>query len=156
MIGVPKGLLRHITMQILKRRPMSGSELMDEIENYTDWRPSPGSIYPLLASMQDEELIKPYSDEDPSLKRVSLTSKGLKELDEIMEHSEQFRSRNKSIRKIYWLLIREMPEDIYLSFSNMMDTVEQVYSSINGNDSKSAELKKILDRVTQKISRLGD
>jgi DNA-binding PadR family transcriptional regulator len=135
---------------------MSGSELMDEIENYTDWRPSPGSIYPLLASMQDEELIKPYSDEDPSLKRVSLTSKGLKELDEIMEHSEQFRSRNKSIRKIYWLLIREMPEDIYLSFSNMMDTVEQVYSSINGNDSKSAELKKILDRVTQKISRLGD
>jgi DNA-binding PadR family transcriptional regulator len=35
---------------------MSGAEIVEEIEQETDgrWKPSPGSIYPLLASLTDE------------------------------------------------------------------------------------------------------
>jgi DNA-binding PadR family transcriptional regulator len=135
---------------------MSGSELMEEIESYTDWRPSPGSIYPLLASMQEEGLIKPHHDQDPTLKRFEITLKGSHDIEEFISHGEQFRSRNKSIRKIYWRLIREMPEDLYQSFSALLDDFEENYMKINGNASKLAELKRILDQATSELKRLGD
>lgn len=149
-------MLRHITLQIVKQKPMSGSELMEEIESYTDWRPSPGSIYPLLASMQEERLIKPHLDDDPTLKRFEITARGSHEIEEFFKHGEQFRNRNKSIRKIYWRLIREMPEDLYNSFSTLLDSFEEIYIDVEGNASKSAKLKGILDQATVELSKLGE
>jgi hypothetical protein len=53
--SVPKGFLRHYVLNLLREKPMSGSELMDEIEEETGgrWKPSPGSLYPLLAWFRD-------------------------------------------------------------------------------------------------------
>ncbi len=107
-IGVPKGMLRHLALKILKDRPMSGSEIMEKIEEYADWRPSPGSIYPLLAHLQEEKLIEPHPNEDPSLKRFALTEGGLKELEEHGRFAEHFRNRQICIHKIYWLLHRDI------------------------------------------------
>ncbi|MBS7627233.1 PadR family transcriptional regulator, partial [Candidatus Bathyarchaeota archaeon] len=47
---VPKGFLRYKVLKLLKEKPMAGSEIMGVIEEQTGgyWRPSPGSIYPLL------------------------------------------------------------------------------------------------------------
>ena len=151
-IGVPKGFLRHITMQLLRQTPMSGSEIMDQIQEYTDWRPSPGSVYPLLSILQDEGLIKPHEDEDPSLKRFTLTEAGLKETDELAEHSHQMRSRNKSIRKIYWRLHMEMPEDLYMSFAGLLDTFETIYSRNRGDAEIAGKLKTTLDRAVEELS----
>ena len=81
-VGVPKGMLRHIILNTLRRDPMSGSELMDEMEYYTDWRPSPGSIYPLLAKLDEQGLIELVKSEDLSLKRYALTSAGIKAVKE--------------------------------------------------------------------------
>ena len=61
---------------------MSGSELMEEIEEYTEWKPSPGSIYPLLSQLKHENVIDHFPDEDPRLKRFDLTEKGKKMLAE--------------------------------------------------------------------------
>ena len=80
-IGVPKGMLRHLTLKFMEKRPMSGSEIMEKIEEFTDWRPSPGSIYPLLAHLQEDGVIELHEDEDPSLKRFSLTESGLQMMD---------------------------------------------------------------------------
>jgi len=48
-IEVPKGFLRHVALQLFKHGPMSGSEIRDQVFEYTDYRPSPGSVYPPLA-----------------------------------------------------------------------------------------------------------
>lgn len=49
---------------MLERSPKNGAELMDEIEMMTKgwWRPSPGSMYPLLESMVQEQLIRKRED----------------------------------------------------------------------------------------------
>ena len=49
--GVPRGLLRFLVLNMLAKKPMSGSEIVEVIENETAgrWKPSSGSIYPLLA-----------------------------------------------------------------------------------------------------------
>jgi DNA-binding PadR family transcriptional regulator len=44
---------------MLARGAKNGAELMDEIEKISwGWRPSPGSIYPLLEELAKEELVR--------------------------------------------------------------------------------------------------
>src|SRR3972149_3163410 len=74
---VPKGFIRYHVLEALNQKPMSGSELMEEIEKQTGgfWKPSPGSIYPLLAWLQDNGHIKELPAEN-GLKRYELTESG--------------------------------------------------------------------------------
>ena len=87
---VPKGFIRYHVLEALNEKPMSGSELMDEIEKHTGgfWKPSPGSIYPLLAWLQDKEHIKELPTEN-GLKRYELTSSG----NVLLEEQEKIRKK---------------------------------------------------------------
>lgn len=64
--SVPKGLLRYITLQLLRDAPRSDSEIMDEIgrRNGGQWTPSPGSVYPLLARLRDNGYTEKVQTED--------------------------------------------------------------------------------------------
>lgn len=48
------------TLSLIARGAKNGAEIVDAIEQMTQgwWRPSPGSIYPLLADLQREGLIE--------------------------------------------------------------------------------------------------
>ena len=82
-VGVPRGLLRFLVLKMLSEKPMSGAEISEQIEKQTGgcWKPSSGSIYPLLAWMHT----KGFTDESPKgeegLKRYSFTVQGSKFLD---------------------------------------------------------------------------
>lgn len=154
-IGVPKGMLRHITLNILKQEPMSGSELTEQISEYADWRPSPGSMYPLLASLQEEGLIMPYEDDDTTLKRVTLTDEGMRLVEVHKREDQEYRSRNKSIRKMYWRLHRDMPLDLYTSFSNFLDTFEEVFTETGQDETAKEKLIIILDGSVEKLREIA-
>ncbi len=49
---------------MLAKSPKNGAEIMDDIEqmSWGGWRPSPGSIYPLLDDMTKEGLIQKRDD----------------------------------------------------------------------------------------------
>jgi DNA-binding PadR family transcriptional regulator len=89
---VPKGFLRHHVLLALNEKPMSGSELMEEIAKTTGghWKPSPGSIYPMLAWLQDNAYIKELPHEN-GLKRYELTQSGRELLEEETKAREKFR-----------------------------------------------------------------
>jgi DNA-binding PadR family transcriptional regulator len=89
---VPKGFIRYHVLEALSQKPMSGSELMDDIERHTGgfWKPSPGSIYPLLSWLQDNGCIKELPVEN-GLKRYELTESGKSLLDEQKKIRKQFR-----------------------------------------------------------------
>jgi len=154
-IGVPKGMLRHLALKILEKQPMSGSEIVDRIHEYTDWRPSPGSIYPLLAHLQEEGLIEPHPDEDPSLKRFKLTEQGVRVLEQHDRHDDQVKKRHRTIRKMYWILHREMLEDMYESFSSLLETVENSYEKIADDPESTERFKEILDEAAKRLTELG-
>lgn len=94
---VPKGFLRHQVLRKLSEKPMAGSEIMNELEKQTSgsWRPSPGSIYPLLAWMLDEGYIEKASEDEVGIKRYTITEKGRTFLDEHIKMSEE---RNRRFR----------------------------------------------------------
>ncbi|MEM2088116.1 MAG: PadR family transcriptional regulator [Thermoproteota archaeon] len=80
----PKGLLRYLVLEMLSKKPMSGSEIMDKIEETTrgEWRPSPGSIYPLLTWLQEKGFVKVLPKDENGVKRYELTTKGRELLEE--------------------------------------------------------------------------
>ena len=71
---------------------MSGAEIVEEIEQETDgrWKPSPGSIYPLLASLKD----KGYTNESPTgesgMKQYVLTDEGKTFFEEQIKFGQKF------------------------------------------------------------------
>ena len=150
-MGPPRGMLRHIALLILKQQPMSGTELMDEIEKYADWRPSPGSIYPLLAHLQEDGLIESQPGEDPSLKRFTLTEEGKNELYEHLRFDDQFKKRHKTIRRIYWRINQEMSEDVYNSFAALIDQIEVTYRKAVTDPEKTHRLIDVLNNTTQRL-----
>jgi len=56
-----RGDVRAAVLLLLEEEPRNGYALMQEIEQRSEgvWRPSPGSIYPVLAQLEDEELVAP-------------------------------------------------------------------------------------------------
>ena len=65
--------LPHMVVYLLSSSPKNGVELMDGVESITRgwWRPTPGSIYPLLKEMSDQGIVTKRDDG-----RFELTSKG--------------------------------------------------------------------------------
>jgi DNA-binding PadR family transcriptional regulator len=91
---VPKGFIRYHVLEALNEKPMSGSELMEEIENHSGgfWKPSPGSIYPLLAWLQDNGYVKELPQEN-GLKRYELTQNGKALFEEQKKIRQKFREQ---------------------------------------------------------------
>jgi DNA-binding PadR family transcriptional regulator len=153
-IGFPRGLLRHISFQFLIEGPMSGSEIVDRIEECTDWRPSPGSIYPLLAHMQEMGFIRVHENEDPTLKRFELTEEGRSHVEEFLAHGEHMKSRNRNIRKMYWRLHMGMTEELYESLGALLDAIENAYTGHRDDEAVSERLKAALDSAVTEIREI--
>ncbi|HYB04679.1 MAG TPA: PadR family transcriptional regulator, partial [Nitrososphaerales archaeon] len=76
--GGRRGWLRPWILHLLSNGPKNGAEIMDDIErmSWGGWRPSPGSIYPLLDEMTKDGLISKLEDG-----RYQITEKGKGESD---------------------------------------------------------------------------
>lgn len=106
---VPKGFLRYHVLQALSQKPMSGSEVMDQIQKHTSgaWKPSPGSIYPLLSSLEDSAYIKELPKEN-GVKRYQITENGKSliekehqnlrnDMNKVREHMSSFQTFAKNL-----------------------------------------------------------
>ena len=71
-----RGDVRAAVLALLGERPMHGYEMIRELDERTNglWKPSPGSVYPTLALLEDEALIS--SEEANGRKLFSLTQTG--------------------------------------------------------------------------------
>lgn len=83
--------LRMMVVSLLSSSPKNGVEIIDGIEAMTRgwWRPSPGSVYPLLERMSDEGTIRRREDG-----RYELTAKANAELE--VSFGPRFRSPRTS------------------------------------------------------------
>jgi len=71
-----RGDIRTASLLLLAEEPRNGYQIMQEVEQRSDgvWRPSPGSVYPALAQLEDEGLIR--SDVQDGRKLFVLTDAG--------------------------------------------------------------------------------
>jgi DNA-binding PadR family transcriptional regulator len=71
-----RGDIRTAALLLLAEEPRNGYTIMQEIEQRSSgvWRPSPGSVYPALAQLEDEGLIR--SEESEGRKQFVITDAG--------------------------------------------------------------------------------
>jgi len=91
-LGVPRGLLRFLVLEMLSKRPMAGAEIAEEIEIQTKgrWKPSPGSIYPLMAWMLRKGFTKELPKNPEGFKRYGFTPAGHKYYQNQLRLSQNF------------------------------------------------------------------
>jgi len=154
---VPKGFLRYQLLKKLKEKPMSGSEIMSDLESETKgyWRPSPGSIYPLLAWLQDQSLIKEAEQTEPGIRRYTLTEEGktfleseTKSRDEIGKHMENLGTMWYGRRLEHGSGGRVAREFFQAS--------RELHHELNSAQSKEAldQAKKSLEEVTKQVQEI--
>jgi DNA-binding PadR family transcriptional regulator len=132
-----KGFKRWVLL-IVSEKPRNGVEIMDVMEANSQgwWRPSPGSIYPLLDNMVKEGLLSKSED-----KRYSLTQQGREEY----EHPFPFmRTMPSSGPMSPDRVISEL--DSYVAYFE--DLAQSKDARLAANASKIKEL-------TERLSRLG-
>ena len=61
-----RGDVRAAALLLLAEGPLNGYQIMQEIEKRSDglWKPSPGSVYPALAQLEDEGLVRTQDVDD--------------------------------------------------------------------------------------------
>jgi DNA-binding PadR family transcriptional regulator len=76
-----RGNIRSAVLLLLTERPMHGYEMIQEIAERSGglWKPSPGSVYPTLQMLADEDLITTDQESTSGKRLYSLTETGTAE-----------------------------------------------------------------------------
>ena len=72
-----RGDIRAGILALLSERPLNGYQIMQELEARSEgrWRPSPGSVYPSLQQLEDEELVEVQSSSQGKVYQLSTKGK---------------------------------------------------------------------------------
>jgi len=83
--AIPRGFSRYYILEVLKKKPHTGKEIIDAAIEQSDgiWKPSPGLIYPLLGRLLDEGLI-----EETKAGKYQITRKGKATADDLESINE--------------------------------------------------------------------
>lgn len=153
---VPRGYLRYRVLFMLRDKSMAGSEISDQIERDTagSYRPSPGSIYPLLQQLKERGIIEELPVVDGK-KRYKLTELGQAFLDEQTGMFEQMRKRLIS-GPVPAPPFLELPDDIkYLSdsarglFRRMMELAIEICE--NPDPNLAQEVDSLFKKTSQRL-----
>jgi len=139
--------LRPIVLDLINDSPRKGSEIMAAMEKTTEgrWKPSPGSIYPMLASMEEQGLIHKNPDG-----RFSISESGKKEMEFHRKTMVGFRKR--------WM--PNEPEDILSQMNSYVNYFDDIAEDLTGQKSRLLELKtrisELIDRIPEETHSKGD
>jgi len=135
MVG--RGFLRYWVLRLLSEGPRTGYALAKELEGRLGWRPSPGSLYPLLAALAEQGLVE-QSEEKPS--RLRLTEKGKEALAELEKGKEEW--------KIIANILAQAPKNIP-NFSEFLRLFAEALIS-----GKISDLSSFLERANAELAAI--
>ncbi|AWR98777.1 PadR family transcriptional regulator [Metallosphaera hakonensis] len=123
-----RGALRFLILDALNKKPMHAYEIMKTIEIKFNgvYKPSPGSLYPVLKSLIKEDLVKVEIIDEKKV--YSLTEKGRDAWGEAKSNMKSLFSRSVNYRKLLNSLF-----DISLVLYTYRDilTREETFEQIN-------------------------
>ncbi|MBY8996550.1 MAG: PadR family transcriptional regulator [Candidatus Thorarchaeota archaeon] len=154
--SVPRGLLRHIIPRLLTSRDMTGTEIMHALHDLTEgeWNPGPGTIYPMLSSMEESGIIKTVKTEGRS-KTYSLTEEGRERMVMIIKKKTVGHKTRLGPRIWEKLLGPSERVQFHIHGTDLaMDSLENIADSLKTKDRQ--KLLKHLEEMNDRISSLID
>jgi len=140
-----RGDVRAAALLLLAEEPRNGYQLMQEIETRTNglWRPSPGSIYPVLQQLEDEGLVRPDGPE--GRRAYQLTDAGRAYLS---EHAEELGSPWDAVTES----AGEGARDFQFLIAQLVIAARQVAQV--GSVTQAEEAKRILGEARRGLYRV--
>jgi DNA-binding PadR family transcriptional regulator len=131
---------------------MTGSEIAQTLDDWTEgeWKPSPGSIYPLLSSLEADGVIEPIRQEGRS-KVYTLSEEGHKRIKFIVQHRHDLTHRAHLGRKI-WMRILDPSDRANFHLSGLTSGITFLEETIDSLS--TAEKKKVATRLGKLIDKL--
>jgi len=140
-----RGDVRAAILLLLEEEARNGYQLMEEIESRSEgaWRPSPGSVYPALAQLEDEGLIR--ANEGGGRRSFELTDEGRAYVED-----------NRESLGSPW---DEAGEGVPGDFVDLRTLIGQLGMATlqvvqSGDDKQIAEAKRILAETRKSLYRL--
>ena len=145
--SVPRGYSRYFILDVLKKRPHSGKEIIDAAIKQSDgiWKPSPGLIYPLLGRLLDEGLI-----EETKSGKHQITRKGKSTV-------EDLESINDILKKQIDVVLRIGSVGRFVAM-DILEKIASMGSLLSSNASnmtreETSKYKKFLESELKKIEK---
>jgi DNA-binding PadR family transcriptional regulator len=140
-----RGDVRTAVLLLLNEGPRNGYQIMQDIEERSGgtWRPSPGSVYPVLQQLEDEGLIRPTETE------------GRKEF-ELTDAGRDFVAERGSDAVAPWEEMKGGFSDEMREAANLMREVALAFTQVMraGSPSQVAEASKILAETRRSLYRI--
>lgn len=106
---LPQGILKPLILRLLAERPMHGYVIMEQIFDRTRgaWRPTPASIYPTLAWLEEKGYIAESEPEDrpggeKAQKPYALTAKGRSALKSYDGFRDEWAESLTRMKDLWW------------------------------------------------------
>jgi DNA-binding PadR family transcriptional regulator len=160
-----QGLLRMLVTQQLTESPTSGYQLVKAIHERTGWKPSFGSIYPLLEKMQQDGFVTVH--EEGRSKVYSLTAAGKQSIEEQRnQRVDTFTKITEHIRVLECLDETAPTNDILeilkrgeIPFQDLPEATavrDELFRLLKEGKTKTkrAELRTILNRTYKELKKL--
>lgn len=161
-LGAPRGLLRFLVLKMLSEKPMAGSEIIEEIQKQTgSWKPSPGSIYPLLSRMSKKGYTKELPRDELGFKRYCYTEEGKRFLEQQMKDAKDFMKKIEFLAPMLvgglnlegnnkkLLQSRESAKKLMKSFISLRQNLD------NLTEEDAKEISEILEESSAKIEKIS-
>ncbi|HWY33738.1 MAG TPA: PadR family transcriptional regulator [Nitrosopumilaceae archaeon] len=143
--SVPRGFSRYFILEVLKKNPSTGKEIIDNATTQSGgrWKPSPGLIYPLLGRLLDENLIEETEDGKYQItKKGRLIADDLETLNKIVKNQMDVMFRVGNVGKFVALDLLERVTSIGNSLSSNVS---------NMTKEETGKYKKFLEAELQKL-----
>src|SRR3954465_10876682 len=142
--GRGRGNVRAAVLALLAEEPRHGYSIMNELGERSGglWRPSPGSVYPVLQQLQDEGLVA--STDSDGRKVFDLTDEGRRYVE---DHAEELNEP--------WHVSGHGPPERGLSLMHSGTTLAAAVQQVArvGTDEQAAQAAAVLDDARQSIYR---
>ena len=161
--GVPRGLLQFLVLKLLTEKAMSGIEIVEEIEQETSgrWKPSPGSIYPLLASLQDNGYTNESLTGESGMKQYILTDEGKTFFEEQVKFGQKFLKKLEFLAPMLvggfqFGINHENLRDVRGSAKRVVKTLIDIQAAMKDNLTKqdAEEIAEILNDCVKKLEKI--
>jgi DNA-binding PadR family transcriptional regulator len=137
-----RGDIRTAALLLLAEEPRNGYQIMQELEERSDgvWRPSPGSVYPALAQLEDEQLIR--SEEIDGRKLFAITDAGRSLL-----------AQRPSDAPAPWEEMSGEVSDEVVAVSQLVREVAYAFAQVvrTGSDAQLAKAREVLTETRRQL-----
>jgi DNA-binding PadR family transcriptional regulator len=145
-VRAKRGDVRAAILVLLAEKPTNGYQIMQELEQRSRgaWRPSPGAVYPALAQLEDEGLV-----------RAETTSNG--RLYHLTEQGKAYVAKHRDALSAPWEAAAQPESDA--SVMGFFGELKQIAAAAlqvvhTGSPTQIAEAQKILNQARRALYRL--